>query len=133
MVHRIPEPQLAELVRAGSRLLRVESGGPRELWLRFDRGQLSLSLEDGGLALSLGGGAPLSPEAELLDQTDPWWTVIGAPLQGAWSLLDADRRRLALELQLRREDENPKIVVLEPQGARIRTRALPKSGWEGAK
>ena len=29
--------------------------------------------------------------------------------------------------------ENPKIVVLEPQGARIRTRALPKSGWEGAK
>jgi hypothetical protein len=54
-------------------------------------------------------------------------------LQGAWSLLDADRRRLALELQLRREDENPKIVVLEPQGARIRTRALAKSGWEGAK
>lgn len=133
MVHRIPEPQLAELVRAGSRLLRVESGGPRELWLRFDRGQLSVSLADGGLALALGGGAPLSLEAEVLDKTDPWWTVLGAPVQGAWSLLDADRRRLALELQLRRDDESPKIVVLEPQGARIRTRALPKSAWEGAR
>ncbi|MBM4336617.1 MAG: hypothetical protein FJ108_12000 [Deltaproteobacteria bacterium] len=133
MVHRLPEPQLAELVRAASRLLRVESGGPRELWLRFDRGLLSVSLEDGGLALALGGGAPLSPEAEVLDETDPWWTVLGAPVQGAWSLLDADRRRLALELQLRRDDENPKIVVLEPQGARIRTRALPKSAWVGAK
>jgi hypothetical protein len=58
--------------------------------------------------------------------------VLGDPLQGAWSVLDTDKRRLVFELQLRRAGENPKIIALEPRGPRIRARALPKAEWDGA-
>lgn len=133
MIRRIPEERLSELWRAGTRLLHVESCGPRELSLRFDRGALQIVLRDGGLELELGGGAPLSEDAAVLDEVDPWWTVIGQPLQGAWSSLDAEDRRVLLELQLRLDGENPKIVTLEPRGAQIRVRSLPKSEWDEAK
>ncbi len=132
MDRRFPEELLADFVRAGTRLLRVETHGPRTLSLRFDRGVLQVLLEDGGLELELGGPAPLSEGAEPLDETDPWWTVIGEPLSGAWAKLDTDRRRLVVELQLRADGQNPKIVTLEPRGPRIRARALAKSEWDGA-
>lgn len=132
MERRIPEELLADLVRAGTRLLRVEANGPRELSLRFDRGVVQVLLVDGGLELELGGGGSLSDSAEALDEADPWWTVIGQPLQGAWSVVDTDKRRLAVELQLRLDGESPKIVTLEPRGPRIRARALPKAEWDGA-
>jgi hypothetical protein len=130
---RLPEDLLALFVRTGTRLLHVELHGPGALSLRFDRGQLQIRVEDAGLELELGGGAPLSSEAEALDEDDPWWTVIGQKLQGAWALVDTDQRRLAVELQFRPDDENPKIVTLEPRGPRIRARALAKAEWDGAK
>ncbi len=133
MDRRIPEDVLAPLVRSGTRLLHVATNGPRALALRFDRGELQVLLEDGGLELELGGAASLSDAAERLDEADPWWTVIGQSLQGAWSVVDTDQRRLVVELQLRPDDENPKIIRLEPRGPRIRARALPKSAWDGAK
>ena len=133
MTRRIPEERLAELVRTGTRLLHVELHGPRALSLRFDRGQLQVLLEDGGIELELGGAGPLSESAEALDEADPWWTVIGEPLLGAWAIVDEDQRRLVVELQLRRDDENPKIITLEPRGPRIRARGIPKSEWDGAK
>lgn len=126
MDRRIPEELLAELVRAGTRLLRVGANGPRELSLLFDRGVVRILLVDGALELELGGGGALSEAAELLDEADPWWTVLGDPLQGAWSVLDTEGRRLAIELQLRLDDANPKLVTLEPHGPRIRARAVPK-------
>jgi hypothetical protein len=133
VTRRIPEELLAELVRAGTRLLHVEMHGPRVLSLRFDRGGLQVRLEDGGLELELGAPSALDSEAEVHDEADPWWTVIGQPLQGVWSVVDTDRRRLVVELQLRPDDENPKIITLEPRGPRIRARSLPKSEWDGAK
>ena len=133
MDSRIPEELLAPLVRSGTRLLRVESNGPRVLSLRFDRGAAQILLVDGGLEIELGGGGSQSGEAELLDEADPWWTVLGDPLQGAWSVVDTDQRRLVVELQLRLDDENPKIITLEPRGPRIRARAVPKSEWDGPK
>jgi hypothetical protein len=129
---RIPEELLAELVRAGTRLLRVTANGPRELSLRFDRGELQILLVDGGLEIELGGGSGQSEATELLDEADPWWTVLGDPLQGAWSVVDTDGRRLAIELQLRLDGENPKLITLEPRPPRIRARAIPKSEWDGA-
>jgi len=129
---RIPEELLAELVRAGTRLLRAEANGPRELSLRFDRGEVQILLVDNGLEIELGGGSQ-SPATELLDESDPWWTVLGDPLQGAWSVVDTDGRRLAIELQLRLDDANPKLITLEPRGPRIRARAVSKSEWDGAK
>ena len=132
MNRRIPEELLAELVRAGTRLLRVESNGPRTLSLRFDRGEVQILLVDGGLEIELGGGGPPSEAAEVLNESDPWWTVLGDPLQGAWSVVDTDERRLAVELQLRLDGESPKIITLEPRPPRIRARAVPKSEWDGA-
>ena len=131
MDRRIPEELLADLVRAGTRLLRVEANGPRELSLRFDRGEVQILLVDGGLEIELGGGSS-SQATELLDESDPWWTVLGDPLQGAWSVVDTDERRLAVELQLRLDGEGPKIITLEPRPPRIRARAVPKSEWDGA-
>jgi len=112
VIQRVPEQRLSEMVSAGTRLLRVESDGSRALCLRFDRGAVRIALEDGGLVLEIGGGAAQSADAEVLDEADPWWTVIGQPLQGAWSQIDTEKRRVVLELQLRRDDESPKIVAV---------------------
>lgn len=133
MTERVPEPVLADMLLAGTRLLHVEGHGPRSLSLRFDRGQLQILIEDGGIELELGGGAPLSQTADVFDETEPWWTVIGQPLIGAWSQVDTDQRRLVVELQFRPDDENPKILTIEPHGPRIRVRGIPKSEWDGAK
>ena len=126
MAARDPEPLLAALVTARTRLLRVESDDPRALSLRFDRGVLRASLVDGALELELAGGAGRAEDAVILDQDDPWWTVIGQPLCGAWS------RRDALELQLRADGENPKILVVEPRGPALRALGIAKSAWSGA-
>ena len=128
---RVPEELLAAFVRAGTRLLRVESHGARSLRLRFDRGALDVLLADGALELELGGGAPLDDSAESLDEADPWWTVLGEPLAGAWAKRDTDRRRVLLELQLRPDGHSPKIIALEPRGPRIRAHAIAKSAWDG--
>jgi len=129
---RDPEPLLAALVSTRTRLLRVESDDPRALSLRFDRGVLRASLVDGALELELASGAALAEDAAILDEDDPWWTVLGQPLCGAWSRRDGDGRRGALELQLRPDGENPKIVVVEPRGPALRALAVAKSAWEGA-
>jgi len=129
---RDPEPLLAALVSGHARLLRVESDDPRALALRFDRGVLRTSLVDGALELEVAGGVALAEDAVILDEDDPWWTVLGQPLWGAWSLRGGDGRRSALELQLRPDGENPKIVVVEPRGPALRALGLAKSSWAGA-
>jgi hypothetical protein len=131
VTRRLPEPVLADMLKAGTRLLHVERHGPRALSLRFDRGELQVLVEDGGIELELGGAGPLSQTAEPQDEADPWWTILGEPLQGAWSQVDTDQRRLVVELQFRLDDENPKIVTLEPHGPRLRARAIAKSAWDG--
>lgn len=124
MTQRVVEESLTPLVRAGARLLRVEATGEDAWVLRFDRAALEVSLAGRGLDLAL--GPPEAPDAgaEALDETDPWWTVIGEPLSGAWSATDTEGRRVVLELQLRREDRSPKRIALEPRGARLEARVV---------
>src|SRR5262245_66634631 len=98
MASRAPEPLLSGFVGATARLMGVESEEPRSLSLRFDRGVLRAALVDGALELELGGDGTLSAEAANLDEDDPWWTVLGQPLCGAWSRAGGDGRREALEL-----------------------------------
>lgn len=133
MAERAPEPALSAFVAAQSRLLRVESDDPRSLSLLFDRGVLRVDVIDGALELALSAaGDGLGAGSARLDEDDPWWTVIGHPLCGAWSLLDGEGRRTALELQLRPDGENPKIIALEGHGLVLRAIGLPKSQWVGA-
>ena len=123
MSHRVVEEQLQSLVSAGARLLRVESHGPHVWVLHFDRSAVEVSVAGGGLELAVATALP-ELEAESLDEEDPWWTVIGEPLAGAWSVTDTEGRRAALELQLRRDDQKPKRITLEPHGPRLQARAL---------
>jgi hypothetical protein len=131
MAAREAEPLLEAFVVAAARLLRVESDDPRALSLRFDRGVLRLAVVDGALELELGGATGVGEDAAILDEDDPWWTVIGHPLCGAWSRRDGEGRREALELQLRPDGENPKIVVLEGHGLLLRAIGVAKSQWAG--
>jgi hypothetical protein len=133
MATREPEPLLEAFVVGAARLLRVESDDPRALSLRFDRGVLRAALVDGALELELGGGTALAEDAAILDEDDPWWTVLGHPLCGAWSRRDGDGHREALELQLRPDGENPKIVVLEAHGLLLRAIGVAKSQWAGVR
>ena len=132
MAERAPEPLLSAFVAAHARLLRVESDDPRALSLLFDRGVLRAAVVDGALELELGGGRRARRRRALLDEDDPWWTVIGQPLCGAWSRHDGEGRRTALELQLRPDGENPKIVALEGHGLVLRAIGVAKSQWAGA-
>src|SRR5262245_40839015 len=131
MAAREPEPLLAAFIAGRARLLRVESDHPRALVLRFDRGALRAEWVDGALELELGGGATLAEDAAILDEDDPWWTVLGQPLCGAWSRRDAEGRRSALELQLRPDDENPKLIVLEAHGPLLRAIGMAKAASAG--
>jgi hypothetical protein len=132
VAERLPEPSLLAFVAAHARLLRVESDDPRALSLRFDRGVLRLAVIDGALELELLGGETLAAGSALLDEDDPWWTVLGHPLCGAWSRRDDEGRRAALEPQFRPDGENPKIVSLEGHGLVLRAIGATKSQWAGA-
>ena len=133
MAERAPEPLLSAFVAAQARLLRVESDDPRALSLLFDRGVLRAAVVDGALELELSAaGDGLGAGSALLDEDDPWWTVLGQPLCGAWSRRDGEGRRTALELQLRPDGENPKIVALEGHGLVLRAIGVAKSQWAGA-
>jgi hypothetical protein len=114
---------------AGARLLRVESHGARAWSLRFDRAELSLLLEDGALELEVGVSAELAPGAESLDETDPWWTVLGTELRSASAERDAQGRAVRLVL-LFRADSNPKRIAVFARGDRLRAEAA--SQGEGA-
>jgi hypothetical protein len=116
---RVVESLLAPLVQSGARLLRVEASGPHALVLRFDRGALEVAVAGRGLELELAPPSLPELEAEVLDETDPWWTVIGEPLTGAWSTTDTEGRRTALELELRRQ--SPKRILLDPRDPRGRS------------
>jgi hypothetical protein len=129
---RAPEPLLSEFVAAHARLLRVESDDPRSLSLLFDRGALRVSVIDGALELELSGSEAAGSGAARLDEDDPWWTVLGHPLCGAWSLQDGEGRRTALELQLRPDGESPKVLTLEGHGLVLRAIGVAKSRWAGA-
>jgi hypothetical protein len=122
MQHRVSEAQLEPLVRAGARLLRVEARGPQAWTLWFDRGGIEIALA--GRGLELGPAAALGGETHSLDEEEPWWAVLGAPLAGAWSSTDTEGRRIALELQLRRDDEGPKRIALEPRAGRMHARVI---------
>lgn len=124
MSHRVAEEQLAPFVQTAARLLRVEASGPHGCVLRFDRGAVEVRVAGRGLELAVAPAALPELEAEILDETDPWWTVIGEPLRGAWSATDTEGRRIALELQLRAADRNPKHIVLQPRGPHLEAKAI---------
>jgi hypothetical protein len=112
---------LGRVAGAGGRLLHVEraplpgpGGAQRSARLRlvFDLGVVELRrAPDGGLAA--GVGALDDPDPALLDadEEEPWWALLGHPLTRVSANPDG-----SLGMQLRRDEDAPKWVVIAVQG-----------------
>ena len=132
------EEILQELIQQRPRLLSVEripGRGPaldelsRSLRLSFDAGSLLVERAPraSGLRVALDAEEPEPRESVVrADEDDPWWAVIGNELARAWAVSAAEAERSALELQFRRDDDDPKLISLELLGANIRVSARPK-------
>jgi hypothetical protein len=126
------QPWLREWTATAPRLLRVrQSADAAALRLEFDQVELQLRAVGDRLWLSAGAPEPLAL-AEPLEEAgelDPWWAVLGAPLLEAWAEVDSGGAVRELDLQLREDDQNPKMICLTLGGGRLRATALPKAQW----
>ena len=116
-------PTLAGLISQSATLLRVdavpvaEASGRRSraLVLTFDVGPLIVEPSHDGSELRFAGlesGDVLDQGAASLNEEEPWWALLGCPLTRADEILESDGHRAGLELQFRRDDENPRRVTL---------------------
>ncbi len=119
---------LARLAEHSARLLHVEraplpgpAGGRASSALRlvFEVGIVELRPAAAGLAavpLPPGSaGAGLVPA----DEDEPWWALLGHPLVRVQA-----RPQGALLVQFRRDEDSPKILVLEPEAGGVAARSL---------
>lgn len=135
------DPILQEIVEAGGKLLRVErepvlgrqsARVARRVVLTLDTGRLWIepSPDDRELALRLAPGAAAADESlASADEEDPWWALRGEELCGVWAASDAATDTAGVDLQFRRDDENPKIVMLRLRDSLVHISALPKAQW----
>jgi hypothetical protein len=133
-------PSLRMLIELGAVLLRAEAEPESasdfrrctSLLLTFDRGKLLLEPEEDGLALSFEEADFSGPMGlEPLDEEEPWWALIGQPLMRSWDV-EQEGRRVGLDLQLRPDDENPKVVSIRADGHVLHVVGRAKSAWERA-
>lgn len=83
--------------------------------LTFDLGRILMSAGPGGrglvfLHLEVGENPP--GERAIADEDEPWWRVLGSPLVKATD----DLERGVLALQFRKDDDNPRVVTVKPDG-----------------
>ncbi len=130
------QPILEALTRVRSRLLRVETvPGNRPavtegLALTFEHARLEVVPGSGGLHIEL--GAEAAPTAAVgAAEDEPWWAVIGAALCGAWSPGGAHDRDVlpGLDLQLRENDENPRLICIDRIPGGLRVRSMSRAEW----
>ena len=131
------EEILQQLVRSEPRLLRVErSSEPRGdasplLLLSFDSCRLRVDRVPDAPGLRVASGTELPDPSERLmpaDEEEPWWAVMGQPLVRAWALSSPNGERAELELQFRRDADNPKLVSLALAGDRVLVSIRPSRG-----
>jgi len=108
---------------------RLDPGGAGEeqraaaFLVTFDVGRLLVSVDpDSGDLTSLYVESGAEPPPGLVDaaEADPWWRILGAPLVRAWlgDVTPAGGR--GVRLQFREDDDNPRIVALDPDGVLVR-------------
>ena len=116
-------PTLEGLIAQSATLLRVDAlsvdgaAGKRSraLVLTFDVGPLIVEPSHDGSELrfaALESGEVLDQGSVSLNEEEPWWALLGHPLTRAEEILEPDGHRAGLELQFRRDDENPRRVAL---------------------
>ena len=128
---------LERAAEARGKILRVE--GDREgatvgvLGLTFDVGRVLVTPGEEGVevrALDASGAEDYGLGA--LDESEPWWRVIGQPITAAWpgGVEEGVGARglgslMVLKLRFREENENPRIVRLEATGSALRVSLEP--------
>jgi len=98
------------------------------LALTFDVGRIVITPSEDGLEIEQVEDAAAMPDGlGALDEDDPWWRVLGAPLTAAWpgGVEEGVGARglgslMVLKLRFREESENPRVVQLEATGNSIR-------------
>jgi hypothetical protein len=128
---------MEELVHAQPRLLRTQlipASGALELWqavvLTFDVARLVVAPNPQGDEITLrvdAGQTPVPAGAVETEEEEPWWRVLGNPLHGAWAQSDPEHGQIALELQFRPREANPKIIAIELAGGALQVRLKPTS------
>ncbi len=135
----MPDPVLQEIVERGGRLLSVahepapgrrSAAAARRIVLVLDTGLLRIEPSAGGGELAvrlLTGEDPGDRATVSADEEEPWWALRGDELCGAWAV--SDTGTVGVDLQFRRDDENPKIVMLRLKGSQVTISARPKADW----
>ncbi len=118
---------LERAAEARGKILKVEQvdGGPAPgLLLSFDVGRVLVVLDAlrGGLdAQHVETREAVAGELVDLLEEEPWWRVIGSPIVRVWP----DDRTREWRLQVREDDQNPKIIVLRHEVGVLRAFEAP--------
>jgi hypothetical protein len=121
---------LERVAGKGAVLLQVDSriaAGSDELasvlLLTFDVGRVLLRANPRRSELEaevLEPGTRLPAGVESAADREPWWRVLGAPLLRVWPVGPALASGVCM--QFRADEQQPRIITLEPQGASVRIR-----------
>ena len=98
------------------------------LALTFDVGRIVITPSPAGLEIEHVEDAATMPDGlGALDEEDPWWRLLGAPLTAAWpgGVEEGVGARglgslMVLKLRFREESENARVVQLEATGNSVR-------------
>jgi hypothetical protein len=117
-------------VAGGGQLLRAETAplgaGPSPvavLALTFDVGRIEVRADPAAAALAIDyveSADQLPDTLEDASEEEPWWRVLGSPLARAWPA--GPDHPGAVCIQFRGDDQNPRIVTLQPRGAAVAIR-----------
>jgi len=128
---------LMRAAEARGKILRVEGDRPGTtvgvLVLTFDVGRVVLTSEGDGIAISGASEREALPAGiGGLEEEEPWWRLLGAPLSAAWPGGVEDgvgaqglANLMVLKLRFREEGDNPRIVQLESTGNSMRVTLEP--------
>jgi hypothetical protein len=113
----------APLLKVDLRPEKQDASRLSALLLTFDVGRLLVRPDPRREELSIDvvvAGAP--PPAGLVDglEEEPWWRLLGSPVARVWTVEGGLRGGVCL--QFRADDDAPRIVTLEAQGASLAVR-----------
>jgi len=112
---------------AGGQLMQVQREHSAS---ESESGKFLLTFDVGRILVHDGGDALVAEHLESSDEIpagmvnatdeEPWWRLLGSPLVRVWSVPEVSGGSLALRLQFRADDENPRFVSLHPEGGHVR-------------
>lgn len=117
---------LLRAAAATTPLLRVESRSGSSLLLTFEACPVLVRSDprSGGLnAEWVAPGDTAQAPGEMLNETEPWWRVIGHPLVRVSEVAGQGVQGVAL--QFRFDADEPRVIEILPEGGSLRVRLCP--------